>query len=204
MKKLIEGIKDFRKTKRPGLLEHFDNIALAQKPDAILVACSDSRVAPNLFASTSPGDMFVVRNIGNIIPPYKADMTETSILSVFEFGLTNLPIKDIIICGHSNCGAMHAILNDKIEFEGISKWLASAKDAKSAVTLLPAGSNNEEKANAISKLSILRQIDHLKTYPMIQQRLQQGDLKLHGWYFDIKNADVYTYDFSNQKYTLIE
>lgn len=204
MKKLIEGIKDFRKTKRPGLLKHFDNIALAQKPDTILVACSDSRVAPNLFASTSPGDMFVLRNIGNIIPPYKSEMHETSVLSMFEFALTNLPIKDIIICGHSNCGAMHAILNDKIEFEGIDRWLTSAKDAKSALKLLPAGAGAEEKANAISKLSILRQIDNVKTYPIVQKRLQQGDLNMHGWYFDIKNADIYSYDFSKHQYFLIE
>jgi carbonic anhydrase len=204
MKKLIQGIKDFRKNTRPSLLKHFGEIALAQKPDTILVACSDSRVAPNVFASSTPGDMFVLRNIGNIIPPYRSEMDETSVLSVFEFALSNLPIKDIIICGHSNCGAMHAILANKPTYEGIERWLDSAKHARDVIQMLPLGATPEEQANAISKLSVLKQIDNLKTYPIVQKRLQEGDLNLHAWYFDIRHADVYTYDFEKHDYVLIE
>lgn len=204
MKKLIQGIKDFRKTIRPELLKHYGELALGQKPNAILVTCSDSRVAPNVFASTSPGEMFVLRNMGNIIPPYRSAMDETSVLSTFEFALTHLPIKDIIICGHSNCGAMHAILNDRIEFEGINRWLSSAKEARIALQSISSEADTEDKANAISKLSVLKQVDNLKTYPIIQQRLQNGDLNLHAWYFDIRNADVFSYDFEKHQYLVIE
>lgn len=204
MKKLIQGIKEFRKTKRPHVLEKFGEMALAQKPDTILVVCSDSRVAPNVFASTSPGDMFVLRNIGNIIPPYKGETSDPSVLAMLEFGLTNLPIKDIIVCGHSNCGAMHAILSQTNTFEGIKKWLDSAQVARIAVETLPSEATPEEKANAISKLSVLKQIDNLKTYPIVQKRLKENNLFIHAWYFDIKHADVYSYDFTQHNFLLIE
>ena len=109
MKKLIHGIVDFRKnlTEENRLL--FTKLALGQKPDALFIACSDSRVVPNLFASTNPGDVFVVRNIGNLIPPASASLHDTSATAALEFSIFSLNVSDIIVCGHSECGAMQAL-----------------------------------------------------------------------------------------------
>ena len=110
MKKLLNGIVDFRKNVRPAVKDTFALLALGQRPDALFIACSDSRVVPNLFASTEPGDMFVIRNVGNLIPPYNAAHPASgSEAAAIEFGLTNLPISDVIVCGHSECGAIGAL-----------------------------------------------------------------------------------------------
>src|SRR5271167_874721 len=115
MKKLVKGILDFRKNVRPGYQKTFAQLALGQSPDALFVACSDSRVAPNVFASTDPGDLFVIRNVGNLIPACGGDhgrsLSDESEAAAIEFALSNLEVANVIICGHSECGAMHALLN---------------------------------------------------------------------------------------------
>src|SRR5438067_7318172 len=113
MKKLIRGIVEFRKNVRSGYRETFAHLALGQAPDALLIACSDSRVVPNLFASANPGDLFVIRNVGNFVPPAGGDggsWNDGSEAAGIEFALSKLPVTDIIVCGHSECGAMQALL----------------------------------------------------------------------------------------------
>src|ERR1700712_1293849 len=113
MKKLLNGIVDFRKNVRPTVKETFALLALGQRPDTLFIACSDSRVVPNLFASSDPGDLFVVRNVGNLIPACgesghsKSDESEAAAI---EFALLNLPVAEIIVCGHSECGAMDKLV----------------------------------------------------------------------------------------------
>ncbi|HVW67713.1 MAG TPA: carbonic anhydrase, partial [Steroidobacteraceae bacterium] len=119
MKRLINGIVDFRKNVRPTVKDTFALLALGQRPDALFIACSDSRVAANVFASTEPGDMFVIRNVGNLIPPYaapsfRADPVFSSEAAAIQFGLANLPITDVIVCGHSECGAMGALARGEV------------------------------------------------------------------------------------------
>jgi carbonic anhydrase len=127
MKKLINGILEFRKKTLNEYKNKFSNLALGQSPDALFIACCDSRVVPNLLVSTDPGDLFVVRNIGNLIPPYNKDNKNiiTSEVAAIEFSLTKLSISDIIICGHSECGAMQAVLDglDNIKCPTTKAWL---------------------------------------------------------------------------------
>src|SRR5437764_10442024 len=114
MKKLIHGILDFRKNVLPSRREKFAQLAIGQAPDVLFITCSDSRVAPNWFASTDPGELFVVRNIGNLVPPCGLDGRaegETSVAAAIEFSQALPSVKDIVICGHSGCGAIHAISN---------------------------------------------------------------------------------------------
>lgn len=109
MKKLIRGIIDFRKNMRPSCKETFAQLALGQRPDTLFIACSDSRVVPNLFASSDPGDLFVIRNVGNFIPPcgeQGRSASDESEAAAIEFALLTLPVTEIIVCGHSECGAM--------------------------------------------------------------------------------------------------
>ena len=135
MKKLIKGIIDFRKRTLKKYRNKFAKLALKQSPDALFIACCDSRVVPNVFASSDPGDLFVLRNIGNLIPPYQSDdqdnyQTDASVHATIEFALLRLDVKDIVICGHSECGAMYALmendLSDKKALSSLNNWLGYA------------------------------------------------------------------------------
>jgi carbonic anhydrase len=214
MKKLIRGIVDFRKNVRPGVKDLFAHLALGQKPDTLFIACSDSRVVPNLFASSDPGDLFVVRNVGNLVPRYSATDPlpgSDSEAAAIGFGLRVLPVTDIIVCGHSECGAMQALLHAQSdrgapeEVPHIGNWLrhgeASLRRLDAAVTPSDA---RLERHNRLSRLNVLEQIEHLKTYPLVAERIAAGKLRLHGWWFDIKEADVYAYGAEDGGFRLID
>lgn len=207
MKKLLEGIVDFRKNVRPQVKDTFANLALGQRPDALFIACSDSRVVPNLFASTEPGDLFVIRNVGNLIPPHTGDhSSHGSEAAAIEFGLANLPIADVIVCGHSECGAMGALSRGGKNpgAPAINCWL---QHAQGSLTQLETGAtlgNHLERHNQLSQLNVLHQLEHLKTHPLVREGLASGQLRLHGWYFDIKEASVYEYETSEGRFNLID
>ena len=206
MKKLVQGIVNFRKNMMPGYREKFAHLALGQSPDALLIACSDSRVVPNLFASTDPGDLFVIRNVGNIIPPSGdsgVSASDESEAAAIEFALLNLNISDIIVCGHSNCGAMRALMNgrEKIAAPHLRSWLRHAESAsqqklESAPDAVP--------PDHLSRQNVLLQMAHLGSYPVVQERMKQGRLKLHGWWFDLHGADVYAYEKDRNWFILID
>lgn len=214
MKKLIQGIIDFREKVVPGYRETFARLALGQKPDALFIACSDSRVVPNLFASTDPGDLFVVRNVGNLIPPCgtggftEGDESEAAAL---EFSLRVLNVKDIIVCGHSECGAMMAIqkVSQGEAPPAASPHLASwLRHGASATESLNSGRIRFEEGisehNRISQLNVLLQLDHLRTYPVVNEKLSQKRLSLHAWWFDIARAEVFAFDSSTRQFALID
>ena len=209
MKKLIRGIVDFRKNVRPNYKDIYAKLALGQRPDTLFVACSDSRVAPNVFASTDPGDLFVVRNVGNLIPVcgeqgHAAD--DNSAGAAIEFSLLSLSVNEIIVCGHSECGAMQALSRgrDQVTAPNLKNWL---RHGEGAVLKLDAGATVGKhllRHNQISQLNVLEQIEHLKTYPIVRERLENGTLKLHGWWFDIPEAEVYEYEPSEGRFLVID
>ncbi len=209
MKKLIQGIVAFRQNVRPNYREKFAQLALGQAPDTLFIACSDSRVVPNLFASTDPGDLFVIRNVGNLIGPAGVDRLSTSEApeaAAIEFALCNLPVTDIIVCGHSECGAMRALLNgrDRVEPFHLRSWLRHGEAALERLERNTGADPSLARHNQLSQLNVLCQIDHLKTYPLVRERVQEGRLRLHGWWFEIKNADVYAYEDSAGRFVLID
>jgi carbonic anhydrase len=208
VKKLLNGIVDFRKKVRPEVKDTFALLALGQAPDALFIACSDSRVAANVFASTEPGDMFVIRNVGNLIPPYTEGNEAPHFgaeAAAIQFALANLPITDVIVCGHSECGAMAALEHGHVQGDvpALKCWL---RHGKSSLQKLETGAelgNHLDRLNQLSQLNVLEQLEHLKSYPIVQQRLTAG-LRLHGWYFDIKEANVYEYEPSEQRFHLLD
>ena len=206
MKKLLNGIVDFRKNVRPTVKDTFALLALGQRPDTLFIACSDSRVVPNLFASTEPGDLFVIRNVGNLIPPYQANSKALgSEAAAIEFGLSNLPITEVIVCGHSECGAIGALSKgEPTGAPAIDCWLHNGAGSLRELEAGASLGNHLERHNQLSQLNVLEQLEHLKTYPVVQERLASGQLRLHGWYFDIKEANVYEYEPSEGRFHLID
>jgi len=206
MKKLIQGIVDFRKNLTEESRNLFAKLALGQKPDVLFIACSDSRVVPNLFASTNPGDLFVIRNIGNLIPPASSEPQEAGTQAALEFSLFSLNIADIIICGHSECGAMNALAQgiDTLCCPHLSSWLKYGEEAldkvKNGFIIDPTLS----LPNQISQVNVLQQIEHVKSYPFIRERIEKKQLRVHGWWFDIGRADVYCYEPTLNQFTLID
>lgn len=206
MEKLIKGIVDFRK----GLTEEsralFAKLALGQKPDTLFIACSDSRVVPNLFASTNPGDLFVLRNIGNLIPPATAPDQDNSASAVIEFAIFSLNVTDIIVCGHSECGAMQALAKgiDTLSCPHLESWLKygeeSLRKVRHGMIIDPTLSEH----NQISQVNVLQQVEHIKTYPFIRERLEKKKVRVHGWWFDIAHADVYCYEQAQNRFVMID
>jgi carbonic anhydrase len=209
VKKLIQGIIDFRRNIRPGYRETFARLALGQKPDSLFIACSDSRVVPNLFASTNPGDLFVIRNVGNLIPScgtQGVSESDESEGAAIEFALLNLKVKDVIVCGHSECGAMMAISNgrEKIQSLHLRNWLRHGEAALSQDKNHWNISADLAPHNRLSQLNVLQQIEHLHSYPLVRERIDAGTLSIHAWWFDIANADVYLYDFEKRRFAIID
>ena len=214
MKKLIRGIVEFRKNVQEEYRERFAHLALGQAPDTLFIACSDSRVVPNLFASTEAGDLFVIRNVGNLIPPYReAPSTEAKAAAHFgseaaaiQFGLANLPITEVIVCGHSECGAISALARGEVRDDApaFGCWLRHGQESLRQLEAGASLGNHLERHNQLSQLNVLQQLQHLKTYPVVQERIAARTLRLHGWYFDIKEANVYEYEPSEGRFHLID
>lgn len=195
MKKLIRGILQFREAKRAALAPTFAKLALGQKPDALFIACSDSRMAVNVFASSDPGDLFVLRNIGNLIPPY-GHPGGTSSATAVDYAVDTLSVHDIIVCGHSNCGAIAALCQgrDSLPESPLKTWLAIAAHNE------PSGCDPAEA----SRRNVLLQIEHLKGYPSVQRAIAARGLRLHGMWFDIGGLDVLYYEESARKWTVLD
>ena len=198
MRKLIRGIVDYRNRVRPIARETFARLALGQSPDVLFIACSDSRVAINVFASTEPGDLFVVRNPGNIVSPAAADglsVADESEAAAIEFAVGQLQVKDIIVCGHSSCGAMGALLRGRENLNAaphLRSWLRHAERALERV----ADPTGPGAVDQLSQQNALLQLEHLLTYPIVEEAVRRKALRLHSFWFDIANAEVLVHDAS--------
>jgi carbonic anhydrase len=209
MKKLINGIVEFRRNVQKDYREAFGKLAVGQSPDTLFIACSDSRVVPNTFASTNPGDLFVLRNVGNLVPPCDhrgVSISDESEAAAIEFSILNLKIKDIIVCGHSECGAMRALIEERTKLSppNLKSWLRHGDEALFKLRKGTTLDSNLEIHNQLSQLNVLQQMEHISTYPDVRQRLEEGNLKIHGWWFDIAHADVYAYDSDLNKFIIID
>lgn len=209
MKKLIRGIVEFRSKVQKEYREAFGHLATGQSPDTLFIACSDSRVVPNTFASTNPGDLFVMRNVGNLVPPCGAHGHSTSDESegaAIEFSVLSLNVSDIIICGHSECGAMRKLTENRHEVKtpNLRSWLRHGDEA---VERLKSGLSLDTKLslhNQLSQLNVLLQREHVQSYPSVKKKMAEGTLEVHCWWFDIAKADVYSYEEDLKRFVLID
>ena len=205
----MEGIVEFRRERRAAYRETFARLALGQSPDALFVACSDSRVVPNLFASTEPGDLFVVRNVGNLVAPCGPDgraAGDESEAAALEFSALVLGVRDIIVCGHSACGAMLAFAEGRTApgTVNLGSWLRHAQPALERLERGEAPPGPADRIDQLSQLNVLAQLEHLRTYPFLREREAAGSLGLHGWWFDIAEAQVLAFEARQARFVVID
>ena len=198
-----QGNKLFRtyfKKNRESLLNLVER---GQAPKALFIGCSDSRVIPDLMVQSNPGDLFVIRNVGNFVPPYRPDEDFHATASGIEYAVSVLKVQEIIICGHTHCGACKA-LYQTIEDPSLvhtKKWLELGESAKtSAVLSLGANAPKEDLLRLTEKLSVIKQIENLLTYPLVKKRFEKGDLSIHGWYYDIETGYIEYYNADSYEF----
>jgi carbonic anhydrase len=209
LRKLIMGIVDFRERMLPQYEKRFRELAASQSPDALFVTCSDSRVVPDLLASTHPGDLFTMRNVGNLVPPATSEGLSTGDLSeasAIEYSVLVLKVSSIIVCGHSECGAMKAVLarKPKREAPNLHRWLAHAETA--AVRLEHEGALDTALTphDQLSQLNVLVQLEHLMTYPIVREKVASGALKLSAWWFEIESGTMHVYERESRSFEIID
>ena len=209
MRKLIMGIVDFRERMLPQYQQRFEALALTQTPDALFVTCSDSRVVPDLLASTEPGDLFTLRNVGNLVPPATAEGISSGDLSeasAIEYAVLILKVANIVVCGHSECGAMKAVLASSTHQEApnLAKWLHHAYGA--AFRLEHEGALNAELKphDQLSQLNVLVQLEHLMSYPLVRERVAAGTLRLSAWWFEVALGTMYAYERTSRSFEVID
>jgi carbonic anhydrase len=208
MQFLFDGVKEFSRNDYEKNKELFLKLSGAQKPHTLFIGCSDSRVVPDLITKSLPGDLFVVRNIANIVPRYRASSEYLSTTSSIEYALQVLEIGNIIVCGHSNCGGCKALFMDESELEKIPhtrKWLELAKNAKiRAEEIIRQYGHGEDREWLVEQENIVEQMNHLLTYPLVEERYQAGRLNLYGWYYEIGSGAVFNYNSKEKVFEKIE
>jgi carbonic anhydrase len=209
LRKLIMGIVDFRERLLPQYAERFRELAASQSPDALFVTCSDSRVVPDLLASTDPGDLFTMRNVGNLVPPATSEGFSTGDLSeasAIEYSVLVLKVANIIVCGHSECGAMKAVLarKPKPEAPNLHRWLAHAETAAVRLEYEGALDTALTPHDQLSQLNVLVQLEHLMTYPIVREKVASGALKLSAWWFDIETGNMHVYERESRSFEIID
>lgn len=204
MQKLISGLHHFQQNIFTTQRELFERLATGQTPDAMFITCSDSRINPNLITQTDPGDLFVLRNAGNIVPPYGA--SDGGEAATVEFAVAGLGVKDIIVCGHSHCGAMKGLLDESLvaETPAVQSWLKHAESTRRVMRENYAHLDDYHQMSACVQENVLAQVENLKTHPSVAARLARGRINLHAWVYKIETGQVFAYDVSQGQFLPIE
>ena len=194
MQKLVQGVHRFERGISGSQRELFERLAEGQHPDALFITCSDSRISPNLITQTEPGELFIIRNAGNIVPPYGAANGGEG--ATIEFAVVGLDIRDIIVCGHSCCGAMKGLLNPE-SLQGmptVAAWLRHAEATRWIARQKYSDLPDDALLNVTIQENVLIQMENLRTHPAVAAGLAGGKLTLHGWVYKIETGQVFAYD----------
>jgi len=189
MEHLVRGIADFQTHVFPQQKALFAQLASSQSPEVLLLTCADSRIDPNLITQTKPGDLFICRNAGNVVPPHVRDTG--GVTATIEYAVAVLQVQHIVVCGHSNCGAMRA-LSDLSAVTGlphVKEWLGHCQ-AAAEITKARYGHCGPATLEALSRENVLVQLNNLRTHPVVAAGLAIGSLEIHGWYYDIESGEV--------------
>jgi carbonic anhydrase len=203
--KLINGYRRFHTNYFTAAKDElFAELSQGQSPSTLVIACSDSRVDPALVMDCKPGDLFVVRNVANLVPPYETGGGYHGVSAALEFAVRALEVQHIIVLGHRQCGGIKALFEgipEGLDGEFIKPWVNMAKRAADRVRADFPEASNDEKLCECEMGGIIVSLENLKTFPWIQERVEQGKLKLHGWYFDIVSGEMREYDQNKLKFS---
>jgi carbonic anhydrase len=204
MQKLVEGIHHFQANIFTSQRTLFERLANGQHPEALFITCSDSRINPNLLTQTEPGELFILRNAGNIVPPHGAANGGEG--ATIEFAVVELGVRDIIVCGHSLCGAMKGLLHPEAleDMPVVRSWLAHAEATRRIMKDKYRNLASDALLTATVEENVLVQIENLRTHPCVASGLARGDLKLHGWVYKIQTGEVFAYDHQAGQFLPVE
>jgi carbonic anhydrase len=187
VEKFLGGISHFQKHVYPKHQDLFEKLALGQRPDALFITCADSRIDPTLITQTKPGELFICRVIGNIVPPYPEAIGGVSATIEYAVGVLEVPV--VIVCGHTDCGVMKGALNPEAlaEYPNVTHWLRYAKVDHHDLLVL-------------TEHNVVAQLNNLRSHPTVAARLKEGDLALHGWVYHIGPGTVTAYDEASERF----
>lgn len=203
MQKVISGIARFKSSSFEERRKLFADLANGQSPELLFITCSDSRIDPNMVTQAEPGDLFIIRNAGNIVPPHTKSAGGNT--ASIEFAVAALGVEHIVVCGHTDCGAMKGALNPAA-LEGlphVQEWLDHSRAAVEIVRARHGQATSEELSH-VTEENVLLQLQHLKTHPAVASRLGTGQIELHGWVYDIKHGTVNAYDEEKKSFVPVE
>jgi len=194
LQKLISGLHKFRKTQFRDLQGLFAQLAHGQKPETLFITCSDSRIDPNLLTQSQPGDLFILRNAGNIVPPFGAIRGGEE--ATIEFAVAGLGVKDVIVCGHSHCGAVNGLLHPEYlkKLPCVAEWVKHAEATRRIVSESYDHLKGTELLDAAIEENVLVQLENLRTHPSVAAAIRRGKLKLHAWVYEFETGEVFAYD----------
>ncbi len=194
MEKLVEGFKKFQAEIFGAKRELFSRLSEGQTPRALFITCSDSRIDPTLLTQTEPGELFILRNAGNIVPSYGETMGGST--ATIEYAIAVLGVKYVIVCGHTDCGVMRALLHPESvdDLPAVKNWMIQAETTRRIMRENYADLKGEDLLVTTVQENVRIQLDHLKTHPAVAVRLRRGTLTLHGWVYSIRTGDIWVYD----------
>lgn len=194
MEKLVEGFKKFQAEIFGAKRELFSRLSEGQTPRALFITCSDSRIDPTLLTQTEPGELFILRNAGNIVPSYGETMGGST--ATIEYAIAVLGVKHVIVCGHTDCGVMRALLHPESveDLPAVRSWMVQAETTRRIVRENYADLKGDDLLVTTIQENVRIQLDHLKTHPAVAVRLRRRTLTLHGWVYSIRTGDIWAYD----------
>ena len=204
MQKLIQGLRRFQDEVFPAKRELFERLAKGQQPSTLFITCADSRVVPDLFTQAEPGELFVIRNAGNIVPPYVRP--SGGVTATIEFAVVALGVRHIVVCGHTDCGAMKGLLHPErlSTMPTVASWLQQAEATRRIVLDNCSNVGESQTVEALIRENVLVQLRNLQTHPAVASALAAGSLKLYGWVYDIRTGNVDGYDAAEQAFVRID
>lgn len=200
MPRFAQGVVKFQKEIFPEKKSLFERLSHGQSPEALFFTCSDSRIETAMITQTDPGELFVCRNAGNIVPPHSSQTG--AMTASLEFAVAVLKVPHIVVCGHTECGAMKGAMNPEMlgDLHHVRNWLNYAQGAVAVVKEVGKDLSDAERMQLVTEQNVLLQLQHLRTHPSVMARLASGDICLHGWVYDIKTGQVTAYDEERGKF----
>ncbi len=198
------GVVRFQNEVYPQKQALFEKLSEGQSPEALFITCSDARIETAMITQTEPGELFICRNAGNIVPPHTNHTG--GVTASLEFAVSSLNVPHIVVCGHSECGAMKGLMTEN-GLEGlphVKEWLSFSHAALEVVNTLGADLTESERMRLLLEQNVVLQLQHLKTHPCVASRLAKGDLELHGWVYDIKTGDVSAFNEAENSFIPVD